>query len=223
VEAFGKGGQFETPPWHTYAVDGGNVDYPMQVLDATLREIGRRMELIESDDWSQQAIDHWDVHHWQNFCPAVPQGLLQLTCGTPGIVYHGGLLNTRLFHFDPVARRPGLPPNVAALVHSVRPDGVSVTIVNTDVLERRPLIIQAGAFGEHSFTTATFESSGRVVQVDGQHLQLNLGAGAQVEISLGMVLHANTSPSYLRPWDTEGESVPPHEQSIRALAEAAKL
>ena len=50
----------------------------------------------------QDAIDHWDVHHWQNFCPAVPQGLLQLTCGTPGIVYHGGLLNTRLFHFDPV-------------------------------------------------------------------------------------------------------------------------
>eukprot|EP01051_Picozoa_sp_SAG22_P019379 SAG22_NODE_3559_length_1641_cov_1.954604_1_plen_65_part_10 len=42
------------------------------------------MELIESDDWSQEAINHWDVHHWQNFCPAVPQGLLQLTCGTPG-------------------------------------------------------------------------------------------------------------------------------------------
>eukprot|EP01051_Picozoa_sp_SAG22_P008755 SAG22_NODE_687_length_7913_cov_2.611851_8_plen_125_part_00 len=118
----------------------------------------------------------------------------------------------------------GLPPNVAALVHSVRPDGVSVTIVNTDVLERRPLIIQAGAFGEHSFTTATLEGpGGRVVQVNGRYLQLNLGAGAQVELSLGMVLHANTSPSYLRPWDTEGELVPPHDQSIRALAEAAKL
>ena len=103
------------------------------------------------------------MHHWQNFCPCVPQGLLQLTCGTPGIVYHGGLLNTRLFHFDPVAQRPGLPPNVAALVHSVRPDGVSVTLVNTDVLEGRPMIIQAGAFGEHCFTTATFGGTGTVV------------------------------------------------------------
>ena len=31
VEAFGKGGQFETPPWHTFAVDGGSPDYPIQV------------------------------------------------------------------------------------------------------------------------------------------------------------------------------------------------
>ena len=52
---------------------------------------------------------------------------------------------------------------VAALVHSVRPDGVSVTLVNTDVLEGRPMIIQAGAFGEHCFTTATFGGTGTVV------------------------------------------------------------
>ena len=34
-----------------------------KVLEATLREIGRRMKLIEGDDWSQEAIDHWDVRH----------------------------------------------------------------------------------------------------------------------------------------------------------------
>ena len=33
VESFGKGGQFETAPWHTYAVDGGNRDYPVQVFE----------------------------------------------------------------------------------------------------------------------------------------------------------------------------------------------
>ena len=86
VEEFGKGGQFETAPWHTWAVDGGSPDYPVQVLEATMREIGRRMEMIEGDDWSPEAIQHWDVHHWQNVSPVVPQGLLQLTCGTPGIV-----------------------------------------------------------------------------------------------------------------------------------------
>jgi hypothetical protein len=31
VEAFGKGGQFETAPWHTWAVDGGSPDYPIEV------------------------------------------------------------------------------------------------------------------------------------------------------------------------------------------------
>lgn len=44
-----------------------------------------------------------------------------MTCGTPGIVYHGGLLNTRVFHFDPTEQKPGLPNNIAALVHKVAP------------------------------------------------------------------------------------------------------
>ena len=51
VQSFGKGGQFETAPWHTWAVDGGSPDYPIEVLEATMREIGRRMKLIEEDDW----------------------------------------------------------------------------------------------------------------------------------------------------------------------------
>eukprot|EP01052_Picozoa_sp_SAG31_P075131 SAG31_NODE_34291_length_334_cov_1.319149_1_plen_111_part_11 len=52
-----------------------------------------------------------------------------------------------------------------------------VTIVNTDVLETRPLIIEAGAFGEHNFSTATLKCSGdsdtKVVQDGGRHIQLN--------------------------------------------------
>jgi hypothetical protein len=24
------------------------------------------MKMIEEDDWSEEAIQHWDVHHWQN-------------------------------------------------------------------------------------------------------------------------------------------------------------
>ena len=59
-------------------------------------------------------------------------------------------------------------------------------------------------------------------QVNETHLQLNLGAGAQVELVLGMILHASTNPSYLRPWDSEGQVVPPGEQSVRSLA-AAKM
>lgn len=222
VESFGKGGQFETAPWHTWAVDGGSPDYPIEVLEATMREIGRRMKMIEEDDWSEEAIQHWDVHHWQNVSPVVPQGLLQLTCGTPGIVYHGGLLNTRVFHFDPVEGKPGLPHNVAALVHKVSADSVDITLVSTDVLQTRKLIIQAGAFREHRFTTATF-GDGRTVAVDGPHIELVLAAGAQCEIHLGMALHANTDPSYLRPWDEAGAKVEPRAQSIRSIEAGAKM
>ena len=132
--------------------------------------------------------------------------------------YHGGLLNTRVFHFDPAENKPGLPHNVAALVHKVSPDSVDISLVSTDVLETRTLIIQAGCFGEHSFTTATF-GDGRTLAVDGKHLQVKLAPGAQVDINLGMVLHASTDPSYLRPWDDASSTQTPQSQSIRSMAE----
>jgi len=192
-----------------------------------MKEIGRRMAMIEGDDWSAEAIQHWDVHHWQNVSPVVPQGLLQLTCGTPGIVYHGGLLNTRVFHFDPAEGKPGLPKNVAALVHKVSPDSVDISLVSTDVLESRTLIIQAGAFREHIFTTASFapteegEAAGQVVTVNGPHIEIVLAAGAQCESKLGMELHANTDPSYLRPWDEPEAAIEPQAQSVRSINAAA--
>ena len=57
--------------------------------------------------------------------------------------------------------KPGLPHNVAALVHSVSADSVDITLVSTDVMtsSSRTVIIQAGAFREHKFTTATFSTS----------------------------------------------------------------
>jgi hypothetical protein len=228
---FSKGGQFSPGPWHTWTVEGGNVEYPIQVLEATLSEIGRRMEMIEADDWSDAAIQDWDVHHWQNLNPAVPQGLMQLTCGTPGIVYHGGLMHTRMFYFDPVRRRPGLPHNVAALVSSVKADKVTLTLVNTDVLESRPVIIQAGAFAEHRFTTATLSywASGGAqrtveVKVDDLHLRLELAACAQVELTIGMTLNVRgVEPSYRRPWDDVAARASPRSQTIRGDPAAPKL
>ena len=38
---------------------------------------------LEADDGSKS-----HVTQWASLNPVVPHGLLQLTCGTPGIVYH---------------------------------------------------------------------------------------------------------------------------------------
>ena len=88
---------------------------------------------------------------------------------------------------------------IAALVHAVRPDGVSCSIVNTDTEAQRTLIVQAGAFCEHRFTSAQL-GDGRTVEVDSPHLQLRLAPGAAVELELGMELHVSEEPSYARPW-----------------------
>ena len=64
----------------------------------------------------------------------------------------GNILHTRLFYYDPVRSRPGLPERVAALVERIEPAGVHVRLVNLDPVEARSVVVQAGAYGEHEFT-----------------------------------------------------------------------
>ena len=79
-----------------------------------------------------------------------------------GGLHHGNrtlVLHTRLRYFDPERRRPGLPPDVAALVESMTGDETVVTLVNVSPVHARRVIVQAGAYGEHEFTTATADAS----------------------------------------------------------------
>ncbi len=44
-DSLGKGGTFSAPAWHTYVTDAGaNADYPVRVLEATLRENDERVK-----------------------------------------------------------------------------------------------------------------------------------------------------------------------------------
>ncbi len=138
-----------------------------------------------------------DVHHWQEINPVVCQGLAQLTMGTPGNIYHGGLLHARVRHFDPVLKRAGLPRDVAALVDRVSSDGVRLTLVNTGLVDPREVLVQAGAFGEHSFTTA--KQGERSTTIHGRHLLVRLKPGAQITLDLGMKLNAGR-PTNDFPW-----------------------
>jgi hypothetical protein len=63
-------------------------------------------------------------------------------------------VHSRLRDFDPTARRAGLPPDVAALVEKTDSGSVTVTLANTNQLVPRTVIVQAGAYAEHRFTSA---------------------------------------------------------------------
>jgi hypothetical protein len=185
----GKGDWEHAGSWLGF-IEGRNADYPVQILKATLAESLRRLELIRGDQTEPASRD---VHHWQQRNPVVLEGLVQLMLGGPNHVYHGGLLHCRLFYFDPARKRPGLPPDVAALVDKVTPDSVSVQLVNLHPNKPRAVVLQAGAFGEHEFTTAGHKH--QTVQVGRNRLQVLLRPGVvgRLDLSMKRYVHA---PSY---------------------------
>jgi len=138
--------------------------------------------------------------------------------GAPQAVYNGGLLRATVRYYDADRRRPGLPQDVAALVDEIKADKVGVQLVNLSRTETRWLIVQAGAFGEHSFTDVKFQdetaegkrgsnvsSSDRSVSVNGKYFTVELPPNASIRVEAGMKRFAN-QPSYAFPW--HGGKVP---------------
>ncbi|MFL7808120.1 MAG: hypothetical protein AB8I80_05800 [Anaerolineae bacterium] len=198
--SFGKAGHFWPERWFGY-VSGENPGYPEQAIADTMACMHGRLEQIENDDWAH--VDEWDVHHWQNLNPVVPEGLVQMAMGTPAAIYHGGLMHASVRYFDPERRRPGLPEHVAALVERVHPEGIRLTLVNTDMLQAHEVVVQAGAFGEHRFVRARDVDREGVSPGEGigRYLLVRLGPGARLCADLDMRRFVN-DPSYALPsWE----------------------
>ncbi|MEM7536597.1 MAG: hypothetical protein AAF639_30725 [Chloroflexota bacterium] len=191
-----KGDDLHFGPWFCY-LDGRNPNYPQDILEAQYAEVLRRMDAIRNDHGDPE---EWDVHHWQNVNPVHTEALIQLTCGGPQIIYHGGLLHTRLRYFDTDTRRPGLPEDVGALVTQLDANSTTVQLTNISPSHARQLVVQAGAFGEHKFTAAEIGHGDetQTVDVNDTHLAVTLPAGRSVQLRLGMERYCHR-PSYGQP------------------------
>jgi hypothetical protein len=102
----------------------------------------------------------------------------------------GNTLTAALRYFDAEARRPGLPPDVAALVTRISPEDVQVTLVNVNQLQPRTLLVQGGAYGEHQLESAPAGS---------RHIAIRLRPGAGQSLTLRWKRFAN-QPTLALPW-----------------------
>ena len=199
VGAEKNGGQTEFARFQYY--DGKNPDWPEKILMA-------------ETDWSLQALN--EIRHDKRTAierlqvnafppnPVVTKGLTQVTMGAPQSVFNGGLLRATVRYFDRDLQRPGLPRDVAALVDHLAGDAVGVQLVNCSRHESRRLIVQAGAFGEHSFThvrteNAAEEGGPTVTDVNGQYLAVDLPPSTRIRLDAGLSRFSN-QPSYAFPW-----------------------
>jgi len=181
-------------------------DYPEQILQANYRQVCDRLEKVMNDESDLTKVDE---HHWLERNPIVTEALVQLTTGGPQTIYWGGLAQGRVRYFDPQQQRPGLPPDVAALVTKLTPNGLDLTLVNLSVHTVRDVIIGAGSFGEHQFKQVEIppfppvnggEMGGaEPVSVNNRYFQVRLLPGTEIDLRITMNRFCN-KPSYAFPW-----------------------
>ena len=201
-------------PWFAY-IQGGNPDYPEQILRASLAQVYRRMEQLRRDE-TDPRDNH--IHWWQQLNPVTTEALIQLTLGAPQMLYNGGLLLAPIRHFDPDSDRPGLPPDVAALVESVEGERVDLHLVNLSALSERTVRVQAGTLGEHEFSQVRYNrivseypgpvgdyatpevvTGSETAQINDIYVDVALPPGTEIRLSLGLRRHVNP-PSYAVSW-----------------------
>lgn len=180
-------------PWLAY-LNGKNPAYPEQILRADLARIGKQVEEIRKDDSTPDtrlADDPMSLN------PAAVESLVELTLGGLRPGRSGSALFCRLRYFDPAARRAGLPEDVAALVDELTTDRVSVTLVNTNQLDSRSVIVQAGGYAEHRFASVSIGDKSQ--PVDGSQITIKLPPGAGARLTFTMSRYTQT-PTMAFPW-----------------------
>ena len=159
--------------------------------DASKVALVHLIERLRAGDWEHE----WGSQTVTAQNPVLAGVLAQMTMGAPFQGFNGGLLNARVRYFDPEGQRPGLPQGVAALVERLEAERTVLQLANTSSAERR-VIVQAGGYGEHSFTTVTHE--GGCAEVGDRYLEVVLPAGACTRLELGTCCNVN-APTYAFP------------------------
>ena len=196
--------------------DGQNPDWPEKILQAEYQLAVATLTAMRLDERDVATIIA-DNRSPPN--PVLTKGLTQVALGAPESVYNGGLLRATVRYFDPDRARPGLPPDVSALVDALEPDRVGIQLVNVSASATRNLIVQAGAFGEHRFTEVRFQEEGdaagvrdprawlrgertrtdQTVPVDATHFAVELPPATRIRLDSGLRRYVN-QPTYALPW-----------------------
>jgi hypothetical protein len=213
-----------TLPWFQF-IQGHLPHYPEDILGANIRLIANQLHKMRSKTGEPRSwdtydpatadvevgldlrIDGYQIHAWQEFNPVYFEGLAQMVMGAPMHISHGGLQHGKVRLFDGLKRRPGLPEDVAVIVDKLSPTTISMQIVNLSQSEPRQLVVQAGSFGEHRFTSVkviTDSGDSSSQEIGGKWCAFDLEPGAGAELTFIIQRYVN-QPTYETPWQSSSD------------------
>ena len=175
-------------------LEGNNPSYPETALRNDLERIRSRVQGLRKDDTTPDTRLADDPMRYN---PASVTSLIHLMLGGIHPGHRGSVLHCRLRYFDAVQRRAGIPPDVAALVEKMDAGSVTVSLVNTNPLKTRELIVQAGGYREHIFKSVTVGD--QTTEIGGPYLRIRLKPGCGQRLTLRMDRYAKR-PSLQYPW-----------------------
>ncbi|MGF0115210.1 hypothetical protein ACQFYA_02635 [Promicromonospora sp. Marseille-Q5078] len=140
-------------PWLAF-LDGTLPDYPERALSMALGQLARRVAVMDAEPVDPETVH---LHFWQRANPVVTEVLGQLITGTPQTLYNGGLPFAAVAYTDADRGRPGLPPDVAALVTGLDRDAdgagrVGLSLVNLSPTHARRVRVRPSRFGQERLT-----------------------------------------------------------------------
>ena len=116
-----------------------------------------RHRLARMRAYRDRDVAEADIHLWQQSNPVVTEALVQLTWGGPQVIYNGGLQQARVRYYDADRAPPGparrrWPPWSPASI----PRPPSSTWSTSTRSDDRAVIVQAGAFAEHTIEAVRY-------------------------------------------------------------------
>ena len=197
-----------------YFVQGNNPQFPVDAFRRDLKFVQHRLARILNEHGDPET---WYDAHWLALEPMPTDNLVRLTIAGLPVHKRGEMLHSYVRYFDLDKRQAGLPQGVAALATGVASDSVTVELVNTNLFEKRRLIVQGGSYGEHRIRGVSYqaaasawvpgsnppdadETESRTAQVNGTYFGVDLEPGTGITLKIGLDRFAS-APRYAFPWD----------------------
>ncbi len=183
-------------------LNGDYPDYPTKALTEAIERNRIKTESLRKDTTTPDTR-RADTPVRAGIVGVSTGALVNLTLGGLQPMWSGAPLFCELRYFDSVNRRPGLPEDTAALVTSIKPQTVTVTLINICQTEPREVIVQTGGCAEHRCEKV--EINGRFYSVNKRFFTVRLAPGAGAELVIHRTRFAN-EPTFAFPW--HGDRVP---------------